>query len=349
LKRSKSLCEATRLATAAVLLLVALQSCATPENDLVAARHEWTVMATALTVTAYRPVSSAALAVADLDAAYREVADVDRLMSLYRADSELVALNARAGGGPVTVSAAMFEVLSAAQRFAVLSGGAFDITVQPVVDLWGFYRVERTAVPPQAAIDEALKSVGSGRIALDPAARTATLAPGTRIDLGAIAKGYAVDRALDALRARGASAALVNLGGNIGVFGPAPRGQQWSIGIQDPRANRLMGRIQLSAGAVATSGDYDRYFELDGKRYGHIIDPRTGWPVESVAATTVVAPTAMAADALSTAVFVLGPERGLALLKTQPGTAGVVVPADTDKPAAVYSSPAAAIAVDEVP
>ena len=141
-----------------------------------------------------------------------------------------------------------------------------------------------------------------------------SLAEGTRLDLGAIAKGFAVDKAVGVLNARGVSAALVNLGGNVGVFGPAPGGGPWSVGIQHPREDRLIGEVRLTEGAVATSGDYDRFFEVDGHRYGHVIDPRTGWPTQGVYSVTVVAPSAVAADALSTAAFVLGPDKGSALL-----------------------------------
>ncbi|MDX2144989.1 MAG: FAD:protein FMN transferase [Rhodospirillaceae bacterium] len=311
------------------------------EGDLVPVRETWTVMATGLDVTVYRPASAEAQAAEDLAAAHQEVVAIDRMMSLYRPDSELVALNAKAGRGAIPVSAPLFEVLQAAEHYARLSGGAFDVTVQPLVELWGFYRVERAAIPPQDQIDKAMAQVGFTRVTLDAEARTATLEPGTRIDLGAIAKGYAVDVALAALRARGVPAALVNLGGNIGVLGRRPDGKPWSVGLQHPRENRLIGRIELLAGAVATSGDYDRYFEAGGKRYSHIIDPRTGWPVDGVYALTVAAPNATAADALSTAGFVQGATDGMTLLENCAGVAAVsVAPTDGDGPYAVRATSA---------
>lgn len=293
-------------------------------------------MATELTVSVYRPRAEAGLVPDDLAAAHDEVTAVDRMMSLYRADSELVALNAKAGGGPVAVSAPLFEVLLAAEHYARLSSGAFDVTVQPLVELWGFYRVERAAIPPPARILKAKEQVGFARVALDTKARTATLAAGTRIDLGAIAKGYAVDAALDALRARGVRAALVNLGGNIGVLGRRPDGKPWAVGIQHPRANRLIGRLLFWDGAVATSGDYDRYFEAAGKRYSHVLDPRSGWPADGVYSLTVAAPNATAADALSTAGFVLGEGHGMALLDGCEGVAAVMV-SPVDDTAGTYT------------
>lgn len=285
-------------------------------------------MATGLEVSVYRAASDAAMADQDLVAAYEAIADVDRVMSLYRSDSELVRLNANAGLGPVVLSAMMLDVLQAAISYARQSEGAFDVTVTPVVDLWGFYRGDRVEVPSAESIESVRWRVGAGRVSINSAEGTAALAPGTAIDLGAIAKGYAVDRANAALKSRGVPAAVIDLGGNIGVLGARPDGRPWRIGLQDPRYNKLMGSVSFDRGAVATSGDYDRYFEHDGRRYSHIIDPRTGWPVAGVAATTVIAPTAMAADALSTAVFVLGAEAGLALIAATPCAAALVIGVD---------------------
>jgi thiamine biosynthesis lipoprotein len=287
-------------------------------------------MATTLEVSVYRPLSEARMAADDLQAVHAEAIKIDALMSLYRPDSELVALNARSGAA-VPVSAEMFEVLAAAAHYARLSDGAFDVTAQPLVDLWGFYRQDRTSTPTQAEIDALLPRVGHDRVALDARGAAVTLEPGTHLDLGGIAKGYAVDLAIGALRKRGVTAALVNLGGNIGVLGQRPDGKPWTVGIQHPRDNRLMGTIRFKRGAVATSGDYDRYFESGGKRYGHILDPRTGWPVDGIASVTVVAPNATAADALSTAAFVLGPEHGIALLNRCLGVAGVAVAPTTER------------------
>jgi thiamine biosynthesis lipoprotein ApbE len=305
-----------------------LAACTTRNPDLVVSRETWTVMATELTVSVYRPRGQSAAA--DLAAAYAEVAAVDRRMSLYKAESELNRLNARAGAGLFPVSRPLAEVLSAARHYADLTGGAFDASIQPLVDLWGFYRVERARVPPPERIDAARRRVGPTQLWIDAQARAAMLKPETRIDLGGIAKGYAVDLALAALRKRGVPAALVNLGGNIGVLGARPDGKPWSIGLQHPRDSRLIGTVELRRGAIATSGDYDRFFEADGKRYSHIIDPRTGRPVEGIAAFTVIAPNATAADALSTAAFVLGAEQGLDLLNGCAGTLGVAVSAAAD-------------------
>jgi thiamine biosynthesis lipoprotein ApbE len=282
-------------------------------------------MGTTFEVTVYRPRSERSQTTADLEAAHAEVVRIDHLMSLYRADSELMSLNGRAGEGPVPISELTFEVLEAAAHYASLSDGAIDITVQPLVDLWGFYRIEQASIPPLDKIEAVLQGVGMDRMSLVSSGRTAALESGTALDLGSIAKGYAVDRALAVLRTRGVPSALVDLGGNIGVLGQAPGGRPWIVGIRHPRREGLIGEVRFRIGAVATSGDYDRYFEVDGKRYSHLLDPRTGRPVEGVYSLTVVAPNATAADALSTAAFVLGPERGMALLAHCEGVEGLLV------------------------
>ena len=308
-----------------VLTLILLCACSPAEESLQAVHRDGSVMSTALDVTVYRRDLELVDAGSDLDAAFAAITEIDQLMSLYKNESELVALNEQAGSGSVPVSALTFEVLQAAIHYATVSDDALDITVKPLVDLWGFYEVEDAAVPTQDRIDDVRGTTGMNRVALDAADQSVTLDPGTQLDLGSIAKGYAVDRALAVLRERDVPAALINLGGTIGVLGTHPSGRPWAIGVRHPRDNLLMGEIRLEAGAVSTSGDYDRYFEHEGNRYSHILDPRTGWAVEGVYAVTVVAANAAAADALSTAAFVLGPNDGMALLTTCAGVEGLLV------------------------
>ncbi len=310
---------------ALVICFGLLLACTPAEQSLEPTTRDWSVMGTDLFITVYRESSDAELASADLDAAFAAVSEIDDLMSLYKPDSELTALNASAGQGATSVSAHTFAVLDAADHYAALTDGAVDVTVEPLVRLWGFFDVADASVPGQDRIDEALAKTGMHRLTLDRVSRTAALEPDVRVDLGGIAKGYGVDQALAVLRERDVPAALVNLGGTVGVLGAHPAGRPWIVGIRHPRENQLIGEIRLQDGAVSTSGDYDRYFEHDGKRYSHIIDPRTGWPVEGVYAVTVVAPNATAADALSTAAYVLGRDDGLALLSMCAGVEGVMV------------------------
>lgn len=284
-------------------------------------------MGTLLEVTVYRPAGEDAAATADLRAAYEAIAEVDRRMSLYRDDSELSALNDTAGSGPVGASPALLEVLQAARRYGSLSRGAFDVTVEPLVQVWGLYFFERDELPAATQIEAARRRVGHHRIRLDVEAGTVGLEEGTHVDLGAIAKGYAVDRALARLSERGVPAALLDLGGNIGVLGTPPGESSWEIGVRHPRdTDSLLGSLRLDPGrSVATTGDYERFVEIDGERYAHVIDPRSGWPVRGIFAVTVVAPDGIAADALSTAAYVLGPRDGMALLEACAGVEGLVV------------------------
>jgi thiamine biosynthesis lipoprotein len=271
-------------------------------------------MGTLFEAVAWAPDSATGRAA--LEAARAVVVRVDSLMSTYKPESELSRMAASAGTGHWTpLSAETLEVLETALEWARASGGAFDPTVGPLVDLWGFHEGEGR-VPSDEEIAAARGTVGWEKVEVEPTVSRARLpVEGMELDFGAIAKGYALDLATRAMRRAGASAGTVDLGGNVSVFGARPGGGGWSLGIRHPRdADRLLGRIEINGGSVATSGDYERYFEVDGVRYSHILDPRTGWPARGVIQTTAAAPTGIEADALSTTLFVLGPEAGRDLL-----------------------------------
>jgi thiamine biosynthesis lipoprotein len=209
------------------------------------------------------------------------------------------------------------RVLEAALEVSRLSGGAFDITAAPLVALWSV-TAQHPAVPPEDALAQKRDLIDFNCLTLDAASGSARLArQGQMVDLGGIAKGYAADQALEVYRRRGISTAMIDLGGNIALLGSKEDGAPWGVGIQDPDAPRgeCLGLLSLTDKSVVTSGDYERFFEAGGKRYHHILDPRTGYPAESgLRSVTVVAEKSMVADGLSTALFVLGLERGLALL-----------------------------------
>jgi thiamine biosynthesis lipoprotein len=230
-------------------------------------------------------------------------------MSDYKPESELSRLNAAAGKGPQPVSDPLFEVLEASQRMAELSGGAFDVTVAPVVLLWRQARRERK-LPDPDALAKARGLTGHADLVLDRAKRTAELRrPGMRIDLGGIAKGYAGDRALAAMAREGVRSAFVDCGGGMSIGDAPPERPGWRIAIiGDPR-NVLI----LKNCGVSTAGDLEQYVDVDGKRYSHIVDPKTGLGLTDRAQCTVVAPTGLASDAVDTAICILGPERGFAL------------------------------------
>jgi thiamine biosynthesis lipoprotein len=250
-------------------------------------------------------------------------------MSDYKPTSELMQLCARAGGPPVAVSEDLFRVLAAAQDLAERSDGAFDVTVGPVVRLWRRAR-RRHELPDPDRLAKALELVGCQKLRLDPKARTAELMkPGMLLDLGGIAKGYAADEALATLKRYGIESALVAGGGDIAV-GSAPPGKAgWRIAIaslEPPGIANPKSKIQnllLRDAAVSTSGDAEQHVEIGGVRYSHIVDPKTGMALTGRSSVTIVAPNCTTSDGLATAVSVLGPERGLELVKDTPG-AGVL-------------------------
>jgi thiamine biosynthesis lipoprotein len=206
-----------------------------------------------------------------------------------------------------------------------------DITVEPLVRLWGFLGGTKR-VPSDEEIKRALDAVGPDKIAFDAAARSVRFTRAqTRIDLGGIAKGYGVDRVADGLRRAGVKSALVDLSGNMAALGNAAGKNGWSVGIRDPSGKRPhVGTIRLHDDAVSTSGNYEQFVAADGKRYGHIIDPRTGRPVDGPVSVTVVAARAMTCDAWDTGLFVLGSERARAIARARDDIAIVVVDARGD-------------------
>lgn len=275
------------------------------------------------------------------EAVAKVMAELDRLTPLFdrfRPYGDISALNA-AGGDWVEVTPEVLELLEEALKLAELSGGAFDPTVAPVVDLWGFIEVEEAregssptpmagvAPPDPRELEEVLKRVDYRGIEIDrESGRVRLTVAGQAVDLGAVAKGYGADRAAALLRQEGVLRALIDLGGDVYALGTRPDGTPWRLGIRHPRAQgKIFGILRVSDAAVATSGDYERYFEYEGVRYSHIVDPRTGWPAQELASVTVVAPSGVWADALSTAAFVLGVEKGMALLESLPGVDGVFI------------------------
>ena len=243
---------------------------------------------------------------------------VNRQMSTYLPGSELSRFNRHAGTDWFPVSPDLVTVIDAARRVSQWSGGAFDVTVGPLVNLWGFgpgHGEDR--VPDAAAIEREKRRVDYRQLVTrtDPPA-IRKLRPDIYVDLSAIAKGYAVDRVCAALQRRGVRAYLVDIGGDLRASGHNERGDPWSIAIEKPVPGErvIQDLVQLTGQALATSGDYRNYFERDGRRYSHTIDPRNGHPIEHrLAAVSVAAASAMEADALATALMVLGPQQAFQL------------------------------------
>jgi thiamine biosynthesis lipoprotein len=252
---------------------------------------------------------------------------VEEACSLFKPESDLARLNAAAGAETVALSSETETVLRAAQRHGEWSAGAFDITVGPLMRLWGFRGGGPPAEPDPTRLAAVLADVGWRHVALSNGTAR-LLRPGTRADLGGIAKGYGVDRACEALLSAGFSNALVNLGGNIRVLGAPDPGRPWRVAVRHPfNPDKTVGALALEPGqAVATSGHYEQFVVIQGRRAAHIMDPRTGRPVEGMASVTVLARTAMDADALSTAAFVLGLEAIPGLLERAGGLGALAVP-----------------------
>ena len=280
-------------------------------------------------------VDDSTAAAAALEAGFEELARLEALTTSYTDDSEVARL-AATDGWVQDVDPDVAELLRFSRQVAQRSDGAFDPTAGALVRLWGFGR--EPAVPAASALDAALATIGWKQ--LEPLSMLVDPGPdakgpprgwklgraGMELDLGGVAKGYGVDRAADLLAASGGGC-LVNAGGDLAVRGTKRDGSGWLIGIQDPRDPQqifLKVRVQGQR-AVATSGDYQRTFEVDGVTYHHLLDPRTGYPARDVRSATVIAPTCAAADAWATAAFVLGPEAGLEVLERQRDVEGVLV------------------------
>lgn len=259
-----------------------------------------------------------------IEEAFQEIEKVDRLMSTYRADSEVSELNRQAGKKACRVSPDTLTVIERAIYFSHLSGGAFDITIAPLSRLWDF---KLQKIPPADDINKAIKKIGYQKIKIIPASAEVFLsAPEMAIDLGAIAKGYAVDKACAVLEKRGLVNYLINAGGDLRGQGEKGKGQPWIIGIKHPRLkDELLAKIHLSAAALATSGDYEKFFIKNGERYHHLLDPFTGQPARECQSTTVMAPCAMDADALATTLFILGPDQGMSLISKLPHVHALIV------------------------
>lgn len=252
-----------------------------------------------------------------------EYRHIDRDMSTYRSDSLLSAVNRSAATGPVPLGEELFGLIGRALELSAASAGAFDISYESIGYLYDFRARQR---PDDAQIASGLGAVDYRRILLDPERRTVRFGvPGMRINLGGIAKGYAVERAAGMLRDAGVRHALLNAGGDTRVLGDR-RGQPWIVGIRHPRLDdAVVTRLPLVNEAISTSGDYERFFEEDGERYHHIINPDTGRPSEGILSATVIGPDATLTDGLSTSAFVLGVQRGIALLETFAGYELVIV------------------------
>jgi thiamine biosynthesis lipoprotein len=245
-----------------------------------------------------------------IDALLDEMRHIDESMSTYKPTSEVSQVNARAADGPMKISKELFDLLVTAKQYSVLTEGAFDITYASVGYLYDF---RKHVHPDDAQIGKALPAVNYRHVLLDPKNQTVQFSQkGVRIDLGGIAKGYSVDKGIEVLQSFGFTRAYVSAGGDSRIIGDR-FGKPWMVGIRDPRKGEgsVITKIPLADAAISTSGDYERFFEENGVRYHHIIDPRTGHSASKVRSATVIGPYATRTDGLSKTAFVLGPEKAM--------------------------------------
>ncbi|HWR12926.1 MAG TPA: FAD:protein FMN transferase [Rectinemataceae bacterium] len=272
------------------------------------------------------------------DEIFNRLKQIEDRMSANKDGTEIAAINAAAGVKAVRVSKDTFFVISKAIEYAKLSQGTFDISVGPLTKLWSI-GTDHAAVPPESKIASALKLIDYRKIELDAKKLEVRLATaGMRLDLGAIAKGYSADEVARILEKHKVKAAVVDLGGNVLVFGKKKDGTPWHVGVQDPRSDRgeYLGLVTGKAMTVVTSGIYERFFIENGKHYHHILDPKTGYPVDNgLVSVSIITDKSIDADALSTSTFALGLEKGMELVKSLPGVYAIFI----DNKNKLYMSP----------
>ena len=318
-----SLPTKSRCAAWIPLLLALGAGCAASREGAALQRHEYAQlhMGVQARLIVYAPDAESAATAAK--AAYSRVAEVEDIASDYRPTSELMRLCAKAGQGPVKVSEELFTLLAHAQEVSRRSDGAFDVTVGPYVQLWRAARKLKQLPSPQA-LDEARQRVGWRRVKLNARDRTVELTtPGMRLDLGGIAKGYAGDEAIRVLREHGIRRALFEAGGDVVVSAAPPGKKGWTVEVVgDPSAKQRI--VEMTDRGISTSGDTEQFVEIDGMRYSHVVDPRTGLGLTQRYAATVIARDGITSDSSSTAASVLGAHEGGKLVKSYPGARAFV-------------------------
>ncbi len=262
-----------------------------------------------------------------IDALLQEMRHIDDTMSTYKPTSEVSQVNARAADGPMKISKELFDLLTTAKEYSVITDGAFDITYASVGYMYDF---RKHVHPDEAQIAKALPAINYRHVLLDSKNQTVQFSQkGVRIDLGGIAKGYSVDRGIDVLKSFGITRAYVSAGGDSRIIGDR-FGKPWIVGIRDPNKGEgeVIARIPLVDAAISTSGDYERFFEENGVRYHHIIDPHTGHSASKVRSATVIGPYATRTDGLSKTAFVLGPEKAMEIYNRLDDIDAIIVKLD---------------------
>jgi len=322
-RRSPRVCLLRKLSFL-LLLLLGTNPPAQAADSLVRYEASHQAMGTVFTVVVYG--SNRVYLEEVASQVFQEIDQLDDQMSNYKPESELSSINREAARHAVIVEPGLFRLIQDSLQYSRDSGGDFDITVGPLMKAWGFFR-GRGRLPSKPELGQALKRIGYERIKLDAAARTIRFDdPGIEIDLGAIAKGYAVDQAVKILRDNGIRQALVSSGtSSLYALGSPPGETGWKISVRNPLdQSKAVCVLRLQNLSLSVSGDYEKFFKLGGKTYAHIMDPHTGMPVENMLSTAVVSPSATDSDALSTSFFVEGPSRARDYLKLHPNLTAIL-------------------------
>jgi len=312
----------------------------------------FTAMGTVCQIKLWAPKEKAEKATSEAVAA---ISEVERACSVFDKASELSRLNASAFDAPFACSPLLWEVLSHSRRFSEISGGAFDVTIKPLMALWGFYR-KRGELPSKEEVAEAMKTVGMDKLQFDDAARSVKFAvKGMGIDLGGVAKGFALDKAAERVLALGVSRGMINIGGNIRCLPlPPPGADAYVVGVRNPftpvddpktgtlqrspfsgEDGSLCGHVKLLNASIGTSGDYERYVVIGGRHLTHLMNPKTGLPVENMIAVTVMTPLGVESDGLSKAPFINGPDAAKEICSRIPRTSVLVIRRNPEKPSEI--------------
>ena len=290
------------------------------------------VMNTIAKITAVAPDEKTAKL--SIDSAFEKIYGVEKLMNRYDPNSQLSRVNRLAAKEPVKIDKDLFDILRQSVQYSKKTGGAFDITVGPLVDLWKKC-AEANSMPTEEQFAEVKKRIGYDKLLLDANQFSVRFAAeGMSLDLGAIAKGFAADKAIAEMEKVGAVGGLIDLGGQVGCFGLTEKKGKWIVGIQNPAKledNQTIAKLALSDMAVATSGDYRRFYKIGDKHFSHIFNPATEKSADQLISVTIIATDGTAADTLATAVSVLGAEKGLELIEKTENTEAIVIKAGTEE------------------
>jgi FAD:protein FMN transferase len=311
MKKMNYIAPAKFMFASAFLLLVSLTGCDMQKSNVFKETRQ--SMHTIVTITVVTDSNEKANKA--IEESFTELDGIASLLNFYSETSELSAINRNAGIAPVKVSRETLELIDKSVYVSKMTEGGFDVTVGSLVKLWD---MKKRIVPDKKTIDETRKNVGYQNIVIDKTASTIFIKKkGVSIDLGGIVKGYAADRVVETLQRHGIKSGIAQVGGEVRTFGKRPNGTPWTVGIQNPRqkgGDGIIATIDVSDKALSTSGDYNKYFEKDGRRYHHLIDPKTGYPASNCGSATVLADNGTTSDGFSK-LFVLGPEKGIAAAK----------------------------------